>query len=201
MKKLIIFDMDDVLYHYDFMARRKNLAKASGVSIAHISQNWFDAGRENLAESGFHKDGNHYLDDFNKTLGTNFNRPTWIDCRKNAMQPIFENLEIAARLKANGHEIAILTNNGALVYEEMPNLSPEAYEIFGENSYCSWNFGARKPSKKVFENALNHFGFAASDTYFIDDMPENANGAQSIGINSIHFTPQTNLKDRLSILL
>lgn len=201
MRKLIIFDMDDVLYHYDFMARRENLAKASGVSVAHISQNWFDAGFENRAESGFHKDGNHYLEDFNQTLGTDLDRKTWIDCRKRAMKPIFTSLEIASSLKSNGHEIAILTNNGALVYEEMPNLSPEAYEIFGQNSYCSWNFGARKPSKKVFESALKHFGFAASDTYFIDDMLENANGAQSIGLNSIHFTPQINLKDRLSKLL
>lgn len=201
MKKLIIFDMDDVIYHYDFMARRENLAQESGISIAHISQKWFDAGMENRAEAGFHKDGNHYLQDFNQILGTDFNRATWTLCRKRAMRPIFKTLEMASRLKSKGHEIAILTNNGALVYEEMPNLAPEAYEIFGDNSYCSWNFGARKPSKKVFENALNHFGFAAPDTYFIDDMLENANGAQSIGINSIHFTPQTNLEDRLSELL
>ncbi len=193
--------MDDVLYHYDFMARREYIAKASGVSVAHISQNWFDAGFENRAESGFHKDGNHYLEDFNQKLGTDLDRKTWIDCRKRAMKPIFTTLEIASSLKSNGHEIAILTNNGVLVYEEMPNLSPEAYEIFGKNSYCSWNFGARKPSAKVFEGALGHFGFAPSDTYFIDDMLENARGAQSIGINSIHFTPQINLEDRLSKLL
>ena len=201
MKKLILFDMDDVLYHYDYMARRANLSQAMKIPIDHISYHWFDAGKENRAEAGFHSNGDEYLEDFCKSVNAQISRKDWVECRARAMRPIMANLQIAKRLKDNGHKVATLTNNGALVFEEMPKLAPQLYEIFGANSYCSWNFGARKPDATVFERAMAHFGASANDTYFIDDVFENANSAQSIGINSIHFTKSTILEKNLAGLL
>jgi putative hydrolase of the HAD superfamily len=85
--------------------------------------------------------------------------------------------------------IAILTNNGALLREHIDELAPELRPIFGEHIYTSSEFDTRKPDAEVFYRCLSRIGVEAQDTIFIDDSEKNTKGAESAGLQPIHFTP------------
>lgn len=187
MIEIIIFDMDDVLYHFDQEARHQEFANLANIDVEEFRTLWLRSGWEHDAERGKFKSGDEYLKEFNILLGTSISKPDWIKMRKKYLRPNFITLECAQQLKANGHEIAILTNNGALLGDSFAQVAPEAFAIFGSNCHCSYEFGARKPEAKVFQNILTKFAKSPEQAIFIDDRIENIKGAQSIGINAYQY--------------
>ena len=55
-----------------------------------------------------------------------------------------------------------------------------------------------KPDARIYQIALEKLGVAASKSVFLDDFPENVEGARAVGMQAIHFTqPEQALEDRL----
>jgi glucose-1-phosphatase len=52
----------------------------------------------------------------------------------------------------------------------------------------SCRVGSSKPSPAIYHRALREVEATPEETLFIDDMPENAHAAASLGINAFHFT-------------
>ena len=52
MTLLFIFDMDHVLYDYNWNVRIAGLADLTGLAPAEIKERWWDAGLEHQAEAG-----------------------------------------------------------------------------------------------------------------------------------------------------
>jgi glucose-1-phosphatase len=55
-----------------------------------------------------------------------------------------------------------------------------------EKVFFSFEIGMKKPDKEIFDFVLNDSKLVASETLFIDDMPENICGAQSVGL-LVHY--------------
>ena len=104
------------------------------------------------------------------------------------MTPRHDIIDVAARAAELG-SVAVLTNNGALIGEHLRTIAPELVPIFGEHLYATAHFRARKPEPDVFRNALDALGHRAEDTLFVDDMPENVRGAETLGITGEWFSP------------
>jgi HAD superfamily hydrolase (TIGR01509 family) len=47
--------------------------------------------------------------------------------------------------------------------------------------------GKRKPNAEAFETVLNQHGLVASETLFIDDSIQHIEGAQKLGLQTIHL--------------
>ena len=47
--------------------------------------------------------------------------------------------------------------------------------------------GLIKPEPAIFAHALQHFGIAAADTLFIDDVAHNVAAARAAGWHAVHF--------------
>ena len=45
----------------------------------------------------------------------------------------------------------------------------------------------RKPERKIFGHVLDHHGFKASETLFIDDSLQHIEGARKVGLNTHHL--------------
>ncbi len=58
--------------------------------------------------------------------------------------------------------------------------------------------GVMKPDPIIFKRTLQRLGVTPPESIFIDDSPINIAGAQALGINTILFTPTTNLADELA---
>jgi len=61
--------------------------------------------------------------------------------------------------------------------------------------------GVMKPEKRIYQLALEKLGVAAAESVFVDDFPENVEGAQAVGMQTIRFKEPEKAKEELQRLL
>ncbi len=182
---LVIFDMDDVLCHYELGKRLRFLAELANTTARDIRAAIWDSGFEEDADSGGYPDGEVYLQEFAKHLGYPITRAQWLEARRISMTPIVPVLDMARAIKRQA-DIAIYTNNGPLVKDHLETLLPEAAAIF-EQRFCSYEFGTKKPDPESFTRLVNSLGRKPEDCWFIDDKKSNVQGARIAGLRGHHF--------------
>lgn len=187
MSLLFVFDMDQVLYDYNWEKRMRGMTELTGLSLPELRELWWHQTGEIAAEAGAFADGEAYLEAFCAAIDREVAAHDWIRVRGGAMTPWPDSIA-AVRRAAELGQITLLTNNGPLSGENLAVLAPDLVELFGDHLFASSHYGARKPDPVVFERVLARYGVAAEDTFFADDMPENVAGAASIGIAAHHFT-------------
>ena len=183
--RLVIFDMDDVLCHYDLGRRLRALSQISGKTPRDIRAAIWDSGFEDDADSGGYPDADVYLAEFSYRIGHTITRQQWIAARRESMIASFDVLTLAESIGEIAR-IAIFTNNGPIVKSSLDELFPEAAAIFKER-YCSYEFGTKKPDPQSFTKLLAKISVAPADTWFIDDKRSNVQGAQLAGMKAHHF--------------
>jgi len=184
MGLLFVFDMDDVLYDYDWRVRMNGLRDLTGHDFTELRRRWWNDEGEWAAEAGHWPDGESYLTAWTAAIGTEVDTDVWLANRGSAMTVRPEALAAVARARELGR-VTLLTNNGPLVGENLSTLAPELVPLFGvEHLRSSSYYGARKPDPRVFENVLREYDEPAEHTFFADDMAVNVEGARSVGITS-----------------
>ena len=189
---LFVFDMDDVLYDYDWRVRMRGLTQLTGYDIAELRQRWWHDDGEWAAEAGRFADADEYHAAFTTALGLPISVEDWIANRRSAMTPWPDSLAAVERAAQLG-SVSLLTNNGPLVEAHLAELAPELVPLFGAELHTSSFYGARKPDPTVFANMLTHYGVPAEQVFFADDMQVNVDGARSVGIDAHLFTDPTSL--------
>ncbi len=192
MTLLFIFDMDDVLYDYDFPTRIANLSALTGLTEKQLLERWWDAGYEEQAEAGAY-DADGYISAFSAAIGVEVSAADWVRVRGGAMTPLPDSIAAVERAAQLG-QVTLLTNNGALSGLHIGTLAPELVPLFGEHLFTSSSYRARKPEPEVFQAVLNRYGVAASDAFFADDLETNVAGARSVGITAHRFTDGASLR-------
>lgn len=186
MTLLFLFDMDDVLYDYDWRVRMAGLTRLTGLELAELRRRWWHDDGEWAAEAGQFADGEAYRAALATALGVPITVEDWVANRRSAMRA--RPAAIAAvRRAAELGRVSLLTNNGPLLEEQLAVIAPEIAPLFGEHLRTSSRYGARKPDPTVFARVLEHYGAAASDTFFVDDLPENVAAAASLGITVYRY--------------
>ncbi len=183
--RLVIFDMDDVLCHYDLGRRLRALSRLTAKTPRDIRAAIWDSGFEGDSDAGGYPDAEDYLAEFSRRIGHELSRAEWIEARKQSMTPDAEVLELA-RTIGRGARLAIYSNNGPLVKLHFAELFPEAAAIFSER-YCSYEFATKKPDPASFTRLLERIGGVAAETWFIDDKRSNVQGAVMAGLIGHHF--------------
>ncbi len=194
----VLFDMDGVLYAYDFNNRLNLLEAALNVPVADI--------REKIFTSGFddaHDDGEMNTDDYiagiAERLGVPVRLGQWVAARKWAMAPEPAMLDLARDLSTKA-EIALLTNNGPMLYEHLGALAPELPGIFKDRLFVSGVHGFNKERAEGFTGMLAHLGWSPASTLFIDDSAQYIAAANEAGLVTHHFDGIDGLRARLTSL-
>lgn len=194
--QLVIFDMDNVLVDYDLDRRLRYMAGLTGLDAEAIHAAIWGSDFERAAEAGAYVTGADYLRAFNERLGFVLTREQWIAARGEAMAQRPDVLQLARELRAHV-DLAMLTNNGALLRECLPVLAPDVCEIFGDRCHATYEFQARKPEPVVFERLLARCNVPASAAVFIDDDMEYIEGAMTAGLRAIHYQGLPQLRTAL----
>jgi len=192
MTLLFIFDMDDVLYEYDWRARMAAMSELTGLSFLELRRLWWHDEGEFGAEAGLYPTGDEYLTAFENAIGQSVDVARWIEIRAAAMTVWPDSLAAAQRASDLG-QATLLTNNGALLGDHLPTLAPELVNIFGDHLRTSSHYGARKPNPEVYERTLESYGVEAHNAFFVDDMQENVESAQRLGITGHQFLDSADL--------
>jgi putative hydrolase of the HAD superfamily len=193
---LYFFDLDKTLYAYDFRHRLPELSRLSGASEYRIAKEWWAGGFERRSEAGEWPTTDEYLDAFaDVTGGRRLTLDEWTHARSLAMTRITGSVKALERAATLGR-VSLLSNNPAPLAEALPRLAPDVSTILRGNVLVSYMLGARKPSRELFERALDHYGVDPEDAFLADDSADNVEGARAVGITAHHFeyvrgTPQT----------
>jgi putative hydrolase of the HAD superfamily len=187
MTLLFIFDMDHVLYDYDWRRRMAGMTELTGLSLEELRERWWNKDGEWKAEAGGFAGADEYLAAFNAAIGVDVAEDDWVRVRGAAMTPWNDSIAAVKRAAELG-QVTLLTNNGPLSHRHLGTLAPELVEVFGEHLLSSSHYGARKPDPLVFTRVLEAYQTPASDAFFADDLRVNVEGAQSVGITAHRFT-------------
>lgn len=195
--RLVLFDMDDVVYAYSRADRIDYLARVTGLEPAFINERVWGEGLEAAADGGAFPTPELYINSWRERLGYPLEVKDWVEARRLGMRPIPGTLALIERLIARGTAVGVLTNNGPLVYKYRETLAPELARLVGDRFLVSASFSTLKPDPKVFVRALDRLGFSPQESFFTDDMPENVEGALSAGLSGAVFTTPAALEAAL----
>ena len=189
---LFIFDMDDVLYSYDWRVRMAGMTRLTGLSLQQLRERWWHDEGEWAAEAGAFATAEDYLEAFNAAIGVQVDEDDWVSVRGSAMTPWRESIAAVERAAELG-QVTLLTNNGPLTARHLRTLAPELVPVFGDHLFTSSDYGARKPEPEVFEAVLTRYGVKPEDAFFADDLAINVSGARAVGITAHRFVNATGL--------
>ena len=192
LPRLVIFDMDDVLCHYEVGRRLRELARLAETTARDVRAALWDSGFEDRADAGGFSDPDQYLKEFGQRLGYPITAAQWLAARRLSMMPNHGVLELARKIGEQA-SLAIYTNNGPLVKSHLDELFPEAAAIF-QHRYCSFEFGTKKPDPEAFTRLVKSLGHAPEQCWFIDDKRSNVQGAMIAGLHGHRYVDVESLK-------
>ena len=103
---------------------------------------------------------------------------------------------LLARLKENGHRIFVLSNTSPVFYELLKNqLAPLAKILDGFVLSC--DIKVIKTDRKMFEEILRKYQLDPSNCIFLDDVKDNTNMAESLGIRAYQVKQRSDVVDIL----
>jgi 2-haloacid dehalogenase len=99
-------------------------------------------------------------------------------------------------LRARGMRVYALSNWSAETYPLALGRIPEL-ALF-DDVLISGEAKRTKPDPLIFEHAIKRFGIDPMDAFFVDDQPENVEGARHAGLTAIRFTDSAALRATLN---
>lgn len=111
---------------------------------------------------------------------------SWTDYRE-------ELWTLTRQFRARGGRTAFLSNG---VPEMMARVRGERrLDDYFDVVLVSYEVGFTKPDPRIYELCLSRLGVPASAALFVDDRPENVDGARRVGIATVHFQGDTSMDD------
>ncbi|MFT5665957.1 MAG: FMN phosphatase YigB (HAD superfamily) [Vicingaceae bacterium] len=110
-----------------------------------------------------------------------------------------ENYKILKKTKEN-YKTFCLSNTNKLhidfIYKQLKSTKGVTnLNGFFEKVYLSHEVGKRKPNEDIFQLVLDNHNLVPSETLFIDDIKKHLQGAEKLGIRTIHMDEDMRLSD------
>ena len=121
----------------------------------------------------------------------------WGEAFRKSYQPRQEMFSLASTLKCLGYKIGLLSN------AEVPAMKffeEQRHDMF-EATIFSCAVGISKPERRIYEIALETLRVLPHEAIFIDDRKDFIDSAKKIGIKTLHFISQPQVKNELARLL
>ncbi len=96
------------------------------------------------------------------------------------------------------YRLVLLSNTDVMHFGFIQRKFPEMF--FFDDYVLSYEVGCMKPDPQIYQIALEKAKAEAGECVFIDDLEENIDVAAKMGIQTILFTPQTDLEAELRSL-
>lgn len=186
MHQFLYFDLGNVLLDFDHQIGCSRVAERSRVSPERIKEVVFDSGLEWRYERG-ELTSQQFYDAVKAKIPTLPELPFVLESLSNIFQvkPRIESL--LGSLAERGHRMGILSNTCEAHWEFVHSERfPFLRQHFAVHA-LSFRIGAMKPEAKIYHEALAIIGIPGAQVFFVDDRPENVQGACEVGIDAVQF--------------
>lgn len=113
-------------------------------------------------------------------------------------EPDDEALALVRRVRAAGTPVYLATNQQPVRGQWM--LDTLGYQDIFDGIFASFRMGVAKPDPAYFHHIVDDLGIDPAATLFIDDVPENVEGARSAGLQAAWHDRTTDAQDIARIL-
>ena len=184
MIKNILFDMGNVLIRFDrklFLDRLEVSEADKDILLREVFANveWAQMDRgtktEETALEGMQKRLPQRLHGAAETLTLHWDEP---------LIPIDGMYELVEELKEKGYGIYLLSNASYRQHDYWPRI---AASKFFDGTLISADVHAVKPQPEIYNLCLEKFGLKAEESFFIDDVGANVEGAVNCGLQGAVF--------------
>ncbi len=199
MIRNIIFDIGQVLVSYDWRLYTEGLgfSKAMAERIGHamfLSDGWNELDRgvlstEEVADSFVRNDP-----DIEKEIREVF-RGAGKAVQEREFAPVW-----VKELKDRGYRVYYLSNYSYHMYEGSEHILKKFLDLM-DGGVFSCEAKMIKPEAGIYDKLLDDYGLKAEECVFMDDNPQNVEGARKRGIHGILFTDYDETKQKLEELL
>lgn len=185
MLKNVIFDMGNVLLSYD-PEIPLNLYCSSAKARDIIRRELFQGPEWIQGDYGYISNAQRY-EPVSRRIPEEFHGQLkkCVDGWDICMKPVPGALDFCRYAKDKGLGIYVLSNADNSFHEYFPRFAEES---FFDGVMVSSDVHMIKPEKRIYEHFLNTFQLASGECLFIDDRPENVEGAGAAGIHGYVFT-------------
>lgn len=179
----VIFDIGGVILHVDFMPAVAAFARKAGLDPRRVIEGIFGSPELNDYDRG-RISAEQFFEALRLRLKIGMNAGEM----KRFWDDIFqENTPVADLIRGwHGKRRMFLISNTCESHVEQFERQFDVFRLFHDRVY-SCRVGLLKPEVEIYRLALRQFGIDGSRTVFIDDKPENVQGAREAGLQAIHF--------------
>ena len=98
------------------------------------------------------------------------------------------------------YNVFLLSNTNAIHHKAFMKIYREQtgrnnFDDYFIKAYYSHEMGLRKPYAEAYQYVLDKQGLQAAETLFIDDTLPNIEGAQHVGLQTVHLLPSVSLTE------
>lgn len=190
MIRLFVFDLGNVILPFEHRQIAVKLHKVSRIQDLFSPNDLFrflfdrDRGFVNSYEEGLMSS-----QDFFAKLRKRYKLELEFKEFKDIWNDIFEEdpevNAIIKYLKNKGLPIFLLSNTNELHFSYVKRRYPIVHSL--DEWILSYEVGARKPKKKIYEAVFEKTDIARDETFYIDDKEPYVEAAKSFGLQGMHF--------------
>lgn len=197
MIRALIFDVGGVLVRTEDRSRRAALERALGLAPGQADEIVFNSAMGQAAQRGEVTSAALWAwveEELQLDAAglAHFRQEFWGGDRVN------DALVALIRSLRPGYQTAIISNFmddlRRSLHEEYP--IADAFDLI----VISAEEKVMKPDPRIFLRAAEQLGRRPEECVFVDDFAHNVEGARAVGMQAIHYTPQTNIREELVLL-
>ncbi|MFA7002091.1 MAG: HAD family phosphatase [Candidatus Omnitrophota bacterium] len=183
MIRVVIFDLGNVLIHYDLRKAARRFSKACGVPMIRMwlhfltSPSEKDYARGKISSKEFYRQAR-------QALGFKTSYP---DFRRHWNDIFWENegMEALLRRRKKRYPLYLISNTNRMHYEYLKKRYPLLRHF--KIKFASHEVGHAKPDPEIYRKALEKIGCRPGEAVFIDDNPGFVRGARRAGMHALRF--------------
>lgn len=184
-----IFDIGNVLIDFDLPRLLKTISNHSRVNMEDIHGSWTRKDTIDV-ETGKVDPKNHYQR-YADSIGLKWSYDVWKKVWADIYTLNDDGMAIFFELKEKGFPVYFLSNLAEYNKEAIEMKYKDFFSLSNGN-YYSYELGLYKPDPKIFYSVCSKINASPEQCVFIDDLQENVEGAQAVGMKAIRFS-----RDRL----
>jgi glucose-1-phosphatase len=190
--RAVFFDFGGVIVRTEFQAPRQHLAERLGLDYEHLVKAVFDSETGLQASTGQISEEEHWAAVM-RCLHLPASQTQAVRDEFFAGDIIDTCLLGFLRGIRKHTKVGLISNAWSGL---RPYIVSRKFEDVFDDMVISAEVGVMKPDARIFQMALERLGVTASESVFVDDFPENVEGARAVGMQAVHFRqPEQALKE------
>ena len=181
--RAVFFDLGGVIVRTEYQAPRQRLAERLGMEYDDLVRVVFDSPTAVQATIGELTAAEHWTTVMRR-LKRDAAETQAIRDEFFAGDIVDRNIVAFLRSLRGKYKVGLISN----AFDDLrPFIMKEKFEDAFDRMIISAEVGAAKPGAKIYQIALEQFEVSPGESIFVDDVIDNIEGCQKVGIKGIHF--------------